>query len=373
MIKIVYLVSTLERTGPTNQLFNIIKYLDQSNYEVHLVTLSSEPVSSRWNDFKSLGVCMHSIQLSRIVGILLGKKKVEEIINKIKPHIVHSHGVRSDIILSRLHFKGVRLSTIHNYPQHDYIMKYGKLKGQTVLKCHMAALREFDCLIGCSKSVSENIIKNYDFDNVVSIQNGVDLKGYPFRHNRNTTIMKRLELHEHDVIWISTGSLITRKDPIFLIERWYDIERKYPNHHLVFLGSGPLEDKCLSLTRDIKNVHFLGEVSNVSEYLGGSDFFVSASKAEGLPMAVIEALATGLPVLLTNIKPHKEIFDNAIPPGDLFEQDDIESFYKSFKRVISSDYVKLNKNASGLARSKFDAQEMSRQYQQIYSSSACKN
>src|SRR5699024_1851176 len=120
-------------------------------------------------------------------------------------------------------------------------------------------------------------------------------------------------------VWISTGHLTGLKDPISVIKKFKTAFENNNNHFLLFLGNGDLKAECLNLTRDMDNVLFTGRVSNVGDYLQASDYFVSASKSEGLPMAVVEAMACGLPVLLSDIDPHLELFNLNNKIGTFFK------------------------------------------------------
>lgn len=73
MTKILYIVSTLKSTGPTNQLYNIVRYGDNQNYSYTILTLSPEPNDSKIDDFKKLGVRVDTLNLSRVKGVIKGK------------------------------------------------------------------------------------------------------------------------------------------------------------------------------------------------------------------------------------------------------------------------------------------------------------
>src|SRR5690625_7843892 len=95
------------------------------------------------------------------------------------------------------------------------------------------------------------------------------------------------------------------------------------------LGGGELQSACKALAGQTNNILIKGAVANVAEYLQASDYFVSCSKAEGLPMAVIEALAWGLPCVLSDIPPHYEIFEACPSIGTLYKLVDSDKFKTS--------------------------------------------
>lgn len=366
MKKILYIVSTLKRSGPTNQLFNIIANLDRSVFHPMLVTLSPEPIDSRWQDFEALGIEMYSLSLSRLGGLFFAKSKLKSLIYQLQPDLIHTQGIRADVILSNIQKKIPHVATIHNFPQHDYLMTYGRYKSYFMIKSHIAAMAKIDKLIGCSISVSRNLETHFQLANVSAIQNGVDTNFFNVNSDKFSWLRAKLDLDDSSVIWITTGHLSARKDPLFLINAWSAVIDMFPNHHLIFLGSGSLFENCKQLIQGTKNIYLLGRVSNVVDYLQGSNYFVSSSKSEGLPMATIEAMACGLPVLLSDIEPHKEIYDMSPAIGALFRLGDEGSFLDSFKALVVSDYKVHRQAALDLIASELNAVKMSQKYQKIY-------
>ncbi|MGH9726818.1 MAG: glycosyltransferase, partial [Candidatus Acidiferrales bacterium] len=94
--------------------------------------------------------------------------------------------------------------------------------------------------------------------------------------------------------------------------------------HFILIGDGPLRPGFENLVREAKLdacVHFVGRRSDTAELLACADLFVFPSLAEGLPNAVLEAAAAGLPIVATTVGGIPEIIENGvngilIPPGD---------------------------------------------------------
>ncbi|OOF27449.1 glycosyltransferase [Salinivibrio sp. IB872] len=365
--KILYIVSTLKKSGPTNQLFNIISNIDTNNFEPILITLSPEPNDSRWSDYESLGIEMHSLNLSRLGGVFLAKSKLKAIISKIKPDVIHTQGIRADVLSSRLELSASTISTIRNFPQIDFSMTYGRVMGAWMTWRQIRALKHLDLVVGVSKAVKSNLEKNYQLKNTSMVQNGVDTLTYkPIEDEKKSLLRSKLDLPADNKIWVVSGGLTERKDPLFLIGLWKKFILNENNHTIIFIGGGSLESECKELASEIERVEILGGVDNVGEYLKASDFYISASVAEGLPNAALEAMACGLPVLLSDIEPHKEIYDMCPEVGFLFSLGEEKNFLKSFKALIQSDYSQKKKAALKLIATELSAAKMSHKYQVIY-------
>ncbi len=361
-IKICYIISTLEYCGPVNILFNIVKYLNKSKFEVFIITLSKEGSNSRIEEFKLLGCNIITLNMSRIEGYIKGLKHIKNIINHEKIDIVHSHGIRADIFSSKLK-KIKTICTLHNYPYDDYVMTYGKILGNIMAYKHTKILKKIDIKCACSKSVAKlfeenkNIIVDY-------VQNGVDLECFPkMDTNKKNEIRKKLNLPLDKNIFIVVGNITERKDPLTIIKSFENCDE---NDLVVFLGDGDLYKHCLNISKQNKYIRFVGRVNNVSEYMLASDYYISASLAEGLPNTVLEAMSTGLPSILSNINPHLEISEFGKDIVSIFETKNINMLTNQIIDIKSKDYKMLSKESRKLIENNLSADKMAKQYEKKY-------
>jgi glycosyltransferase involved in cell wall biosynthesis len=131
---------------------------------------------------------------------------------------------------------------------------------------------------------------------------------------------------------------------------------------LIILGDGPERSELAELADE--SIKLLGEVNNVSEYLGAADLFVSTSFSEGLPNTVLEAMSCGLPCLLSDIPAHRELFEETsnifFTCGDV---DDLAERFAAFDSAIGAD---LGRYSRRLVEERFSAKVMSKGYQLLY-------
>jgi 1,2-diacylglycerol 3-alpha-glucosyltransferase len=132
------------------------------------------------------------------------------------------------------------------------------------------------------------------------VPNGVDLSR--FREDITPIPRKELGFQDDDVILVYTGRLAPEKDIPFLLRAFNGAAQAYPHIRLLLVGGGPelenLQDRVHHMGIEDK-VQFTGRVEydQVPRYLVTSDAFVTASVTEVHPLTVIEAMASGLPVL----------------------------------------------------------------------------
>jgi glycosyltransferase involved in cell wall biosynthesis len=367
-IRIVFLVSTLRRTGPTNQLYNIIQHLDRARFEPIVVTLSPEPASSMRQAFVQLPVEVHSLSLGRLQGALRGRWRhaMEEIAGPFHtPVVVHSQGLRADRI-SAAHLTDLpRVATVRNYPYHDYVMKFGRLAGTIMSVAHIRALRALPVVVSCSASLTAPL-RRHGVETRV-IRNGVDTRAFrPADAAQRAMLRARLALPAGRPVAVSVGALSPRKDPLAVIQATRALHD--PAITMVFVGGGELEDACRKAAAGDERIRLIGHVDEVMPWLQAADFFVSAAHSEGLPNSVLEAMATGLPVVLSDIEPHVELLRIAPSAGELFATGNPAALAEALARAAQRG-VAGRVPMAGVAE-EISAARMSQRYQDLYAALA---
>lgn len=359
MKNIAFVVPSVGRKGPINVVYNIVKYFNVSIYNVYIISLSDSPNNNRIKDFENLGCTVLNLKLSKSNALFFGHKVLDDIFSKNNIIMVHSNCLMADLLTSRLVSEYNILSTIHCITWLDFVMSRGKLIGSLLSYIHLKSIKRFKHKIFCSKA----LYSAYSERNIIGgfIRNGIDSELFYSIEDKSSLRIK-LNLPLDKEIFISCGVLIERKCPELLIESFKRMSNS--NFVLLFLGEGVLYEKCKLLSNDDPNIIMTGNVHNVSEYLQCSDYFISASLAEGLPNSVMEALGCGLPCILSDIEPHKEILDLDNNAGKVFKVNDINSFISAVN--TRSDFRK--QSCIDIIGNHLSAKIMSQKYQDYYKS-----
>ena len=111
---------------------------------------------------------------------------------------------------------------------------------------------------------------------------------------------------------VSVGRLNRQKDFPTLLRAWREVERSRPDARLMVAGSGPQSRQLRALATDLglRNIEFAGFVKEVPALLHTADVYVQSSRWEGLPLAVIEAMAAQLPVIVTDAQGMRTVIDD---------------------------------------------------------------
>ena len=362
--KIVFLVSTLGRTGPTSQLYNLVSFIDRFEFEVTVITLSQEPSASRWNEFHKLGIDVLCLNSGRFTSFLTARRRLLYFVHSIKPDIIHSQGIRADYLNSRL--KGVvktRIATQRNNPSIDYQMLFGRITGLFLSRIHLYSLSRIPNVVTCSSALSKD---NKAFGlSTRYIHNGVDNnKGQRLVSNKDKTDSRRkLQLPIHRKLFIWIAPFIPRKMAEVAISAFLKLDSPDAGQ-LCMLGDGPTLNKCKRLANRSPNIVFRGHVDNVDDYLMAADVFVSSSYSEGLPNSVLEALAWGIPTILSDIPAHREILEIDSKSGVMYPVGESNALVES---ILNFSFTYESKVAAqNIVTQHLNSRVMAKHYQNLY-------
>lgn len=355
-LRIGYVVSTLRRSGPSRQLLNLSQKIKEQGDKPYILTLSGESSDSLRSEFVAMGVEVRSLAMGRLKGLFVGRKEVKNWIHEARIDVVHTQGIRADSVVAPLGLPHV--ATLRNYPYDDYPPLYGRVRGWCMAKWHLSVLRKVSRPVVVSRGVAGMLCRiGMDID---VVQNGVDVVyfGIPVSKRRSKEAVGYLG--ERPLV-LATGHLIERKDPETAIRAITSLG----DFDLVLLGDGDLRSGLERRWGAHKRVRFEGRVEDVRQWLQAADVFVSPSRSEGLPNAVMEAMACGLPCVLSDIPPHQELLEREPAAGELFDPGDADMMADAVRRVLA------HKDAASVAARKnavewFSAEVMARSYRKLY-------
>lgn len=166
------------------------------------------------------------------------------------------------------------------------------------------------------------------------------------------------------------GRLSEEKGVDFLLRAMRIVVDKFPDIHLTIVGTGPLMRNFIIYTKKLQlteNVHFTGYVPNVFTILKTLDVFVLPSRTEGCPIVILEAMASGLPVIATSVGGNPELVQNG-ETGILVPFNDEKKLSEAILELYS-DHKQATKMASRgkeLAFTTYNPSKFVSHFQDIY-------
>lgn len=364
-IRVCFMMTACKKSGPVQQMLNIVKNLDKDIFEPILLTIYKEATDGSSQLEKFLPYVEHFYVPTGKMSVFIGdtgnlKKKLSE----INPDVIHSLGVFPDYAISKMK-KFPQIITLRNYVWDDYPAKFGKCLGYILAKMHIYAMKHCDKTVACSESLSKlykrRMKLNYDF-----ICNGVDTSQYTrVMENEKIAIRRKLHLPEKAFIFVYSGQFIERKNQRFLLEVFsYTFNNN--DAYLLLLGDGMDYQNLYDKYGLVSNIDFRGSVNDVNTYLKACDAYVSTSKSEGMPNGVLEAMATGLPVVLSDIEQHNEIMKINSGVGFAYNCDDTNDLTRKLIDMMNGNINDMGEEAYKVAHCNFSASAMCKKYQDEY-------
>lgn len=267
--------------------------------------------------FREKGLCL----LSCFINLL---RRI-----RLKPYnIVHSHSFYPDLfsgLASLLNFRLKHISTIHNLPNEDYIIRYGKIKGYILLLSHYFIYIFLTNKVICiSKSVQDSLPYVIRRKSIV-IYNYISEDFKPTK-----------DYSENNKIFYC-GHFSKLKKPDFIIKNVM-----HSDFDFIFrlFGEGELKEKCQKMVENDSRFIFEGRRNDVSKFYYSGSLLIHSSNTEGFCLSVVEALASNMKVLVPNLSVFLEMkYDLGLRNIFIYEQGNSASFKSNLNEAIKSSVV----------------------------------
>ncbi|OZG49203.1 glycosyl transferase family 1 [Bombiscardovia coagulans] len=159
-----------------------------------------------------------------------------------------------------------------------------------------------DTELACSKAAALYLFGESKYQKFTIIKNGIDTEHFTYNEHARQRIRKELGIDDDIKLIGNVGRMTKQKNQELLIEAFAKVHKQIPKSCLLILGDGDLADQLKKQCHELSiadSVIFAGNQSDTAPYYSAMDLFVFPSIHEGLPISLIEAQTTGLPVLVS--------------------------------------------------------------------------
>lgn len=263
------------------------------------------------------------------------RRRLCEIVQEHQVDVLQTHLLRSMdfLVLSLRRDPGPRVFwTFHNSLfdlRADHLDRHGWLLGPKRFSHHLLyrlGSRWVDGLVAVSEDVRGAILDTMPGippDKITVVANCVDIDRYGISEERER-FRRALGFGDSDHLMTAVATFKRQKGHRTLLGAAAKVMPRFPRLKMLLVGDGDLREAMETLTAVEgldDQIHFLGARQDVPEILAASDSFVLPSLWEGLPMALIEAMATGLPIIATDVSGTRDVMVPGetgllVPPGD---------------------------------------------------------
>jgi len=209
---------------------------------------------------------------------------------------------------------------------------------------------------------------NFKPDNI--IPTGINLKPYLQEYDQSL-IREKYNIKDDTILIGSTGRIVWEKgyDQLLSLLENYDFGEKI--FYILVAGDGSLRNKFIKRIEKNKlesHITFIGNIKNIPEFLSALDIYIQPSVTEGFPLSVLEAMATGLPIICSDAGGLKEMINNNTI-GIKYKSEELNSLYQMLCKLLSmkpNKLLELGRNARKEVVKKYSIEIIAKQYYKIY-------
>jgi len=363
-IKIFHVFHSLNMGGLENGVVNLVNRSNAEFFSHEICCLSTSGVVSERLEVDIPIFDMHKREGNDWRMIL----QLIRLIKSRQPNIVHTRNWGGVDAIAAAAIAGVS-TIIHS--EHGWNLD--DPRGQNYRRRQIRRLFSFPVshFVAVSADIKDWLIDDVGVkkDKIRVIFNGVDTE--KFLPGDQPYLKERYGFLPSDCIIGSVGRFDPIKNHQLLLKAFSRLNCEGKTIRLVFLGDGPERNSLIALRDSLPcrdRIHFLGQRDDVADILRIMDIFVLPSKSEGVCNALLEAMATGLPIVATAVGGNIELIQDGFT-GLLVPSDDEHAMSNALVRLIEDESglrSQIGAKAREMAEEKFSLLRMVSEYESLY-------
>lgn len=355
MKKIAIVITTLSYGGAQTMISELVRHISKEEFTLKIFVLKNSLGTRIEQEIAESGVECQYLSMKqggRLTSKIATLLQLFCSLGKFNPDVVHGH---LDTFYAPVYclLRGVPfIFTVHSFPNRILHTKF---------KILLEQLRKKNLLriVGCAKCVTEEMVRELGplYGKICdTIYNPISLDGYKLdlgQRKRNK--------------FVHVGRLEPIKNQMLILRAFRRLHEISPDSVLIVVGDGPLMGDYVKYVEHYhldECIFFLGNREDVSDILKKCDFFVLSSNSECCPMSILEAMASGLPIISTDVGGVKEVVGDC---GLLYDVGSEDGLFEAMKTVYQRPETvkKMIKEIPKLIN-KFDVRCVIPQYEQEY-------
>jgi glycosyltransferase involved in cell wall biosynthesis len=354
-IRVLEILATLKRAGAERMAVSLAGGLDGARFETGVVSLFDAFEGGFEPELAAAGVPVwHLGKRPGLDARMFGR--LRRVMREFRPEVVHTHSyvLRYSLPAAWGLGRPVMVHTVHNLAAKETDFP-GRVLHRAVFGRRVAA-------VAVGEEVRRSYREWYGAEPAAAIRNGIDTAAFHLPRARRQW-REANGFGQSDDLVVSVGRLDPQKNPVMLVEAF--ARGCGGGAQLLLLGQGSLRGAVEELGVAAR-VHLLGVRPDVAQVLAASDWFAMASDWEGTPMAVMEAMAAGLPVVATAVGGVRELVADG-ESGVLCEAGDVAGMAAAMRRMEEDKVGRRAMAEAALRRSaEFSVERMVGEYAALF-------
>lgn len=355
-MRILHVITSLRTGGAEKLMVDLLPRLKDGDHEVDLLLFDGIDTQFR-RDAEAAGIKVFDLGIG---GSVYSPKRLFKLLPYLKQYdIVHTHNTAPQLFAAfwKIFHNEALCTTEHSTTTRRRTWKFYRIVDRWMYNRYRKVV--------CISQKAEDNLRNYigrSKADILTINNGVDVHKYASAEASSE--LESIAPGSRKIIMVA--GFRWEKDQDTIIRALKNL----PSHfHLFLVGDGVRRPECeaLSVKSGVaERVHFLGLRSDVPQLLHASDYSVLSSHWEGFGLAAVEAMATNIPLLASDVDGLREVVDGA---GVLFPHSDSEALANEILRLETSPelYAETARHCRERAN-QFDISAMAQGYLDMYKS-----
>jgi glycosyltransferase involved in cell wall biosynthesis len=360
-MRILQVISTLGVGGAERMVASLARNLRRHGHAVAVVSLSGAQRNAVETALRSEDVSLH------FLGARAGRaalfREAARVVADFRPDVIHTHLGAMKYAMAGWR-RSRMIHTVHNLAEHDSAWKNRTLQ--------WVAFRAGVVPVAIGEAVAATMRRMYGLSPCI-IPNGIPVASFASPPAARDETRVALGIPRDAPTFVTVARLMPQKDHATLVRALASARLRDLDARCLIVGDGELRPSLERLADELEvrdRVRFLGVRADVPQLLAASDVFVLSSRFEGNPLAVMEAMAAGRPVVSTAVGCVPELVDartgELVPPGSP------GALEAAMFRLASDPALARTKGAAaaGVAAERFDESVMVSAYERLYAGAA---
>jgi len=366
--RVVHILYQFSYGGMEVVLTNMINNMDDKKFEHHIVSLNrySADMQSRLKNNTKI----YSVNKQPGKDIMF-YFRLRKLLKELQPDIIHTYNIGAiDAILASFLLK--KSACFHSEHGRDISDPEGKNKKYNILRKYLSLL--FTKYVVISTELRNWLVNcvGVSADKIAVIVNGVDTELFsPKTANEKNDIKMKL-FNTNSLLVGTVGRMDPIKNHVFLVAAFFEYLKNNPEADvkLLLVGDGQCFDEIKAFVNQhniSNNVILSGAMENIHDVMSALDIYVQSSIAEGMPMTILEAMSSGLPVISTDVGGIAEIVEDG-ENGILVQSADVKELSSAIESLVKDKNKVIQYGVSARSRivEFFSLKRMCAQYAKLY-------
>jgi glycosyltransferase involved in cell wall biosynthesis/O-antigen ligase len=378
LTRVAYVVHTFDMGGVERCVARLANHLDRERFAPVIICLNRSGDAANW------------LKVDDVPILELGKRpgndwrvvrRLAKVLKQERIDVVHSHnwGTLLETVLARK----LARTPFHVHAEHGLELsdlESHRWRRRLRTRATRYALRRVDEVVTIAHWIRRRLADTCGLDQqrVTVVPNGVEPSAVENRPETRSSLRNSLRIPETAVVVGSVGRLAGVKNLTLAVDAIGKLVQDGHDLHLILVGDGPEHGRLARCSEQLSlesRVHLVGQRDDAERWLVAMDVYINSSISEGMSLSLLEAMAAGLPAVVTDVGENRTLVGGTDPCGIVVPSEDLPAFSEAVERLSCRRELRSEFAASAVRRhtSSYCVSNMVGRYESLYECLAAPN